>query len=489
MAEISGGTLNVGALQPDLVLRQQANPAEIASKYQTLQTQMLNNRLLGQNVRATEAERAAAAASIGPNGQFDPDLYVTNLGKNKARPEAIAFGQEQRLSHLRGVREQLGITEQQGKLISDSMLPFIEKFSNPGPDGKPAMPTEADFANTIRTAIAAAGPGAASERLVALYADARGDPMKMMEAARTAAIIGNPSAETMNLLRGPMATQDTGPETVVYQTPGIGGETRIRARIEKGLSPGEADTPAYTYQDDQGVTRIVTKREAAEAAAKGVAPETIKSGSPYGVKEAATASGTASAGVWQKDLAEAGGYAQRIQGLDKATAALEKSLTGPGASRVQNFAAVLNTFGITAGPDVDSYAEAQKYLQDYANRRGADLGMGTDASRALVNAANPGVQTPKGAALSVVSVIKGLERMQAAQVAAAQAEKIPPEKYNEWRATWNRSVDPAAFAPPRLTKDEWEAKRKSMGDKWGAYAKGLQAALNAGVLKPSDIRK
>ncbi len=254
------------------------------------------------------------------------------------------------------------------------------------------------------------------------------------------------------------------------------------------LMRGEAVTPAYQVEKLGGGTQIFLKGEVDRAAKAGEAPKAIESGSPYGVKGAAEAAGVQSAGVWQKDLAEAGGYAQRMQGLEKAEANMDAALTGRGGRPIQKLGAVLNTFGIKMPVDVNSYAQAEKYLQDYANRRGADLGIGTDAGRALVNAANPSVDTPKEAAAAVLKVYKGLERMQAAQVAAAQAEKVPPEKYNEWRATWNRSVDPAAFAPPKLTKAEWEAKRKSMGDKWDAYAKGLQAALNAKVITPSDIR-
>ena len=208
-----------------------------------------------------------------------------------------------------------------------------------------------------------------------------------------------------------------------------------------------------------------------------------------GVDAAQQVSATKSAEIYQRDVDRAGGFATRMQTLDKTEAALAKALTGPGADKWQNFWAPLQTFGFKVPANVNDYATAEKYFQEYTNQRGINLGMNTDQSRALVGAATPSVRTPKGAADAFVKINKGIERLEAAQVAAARAAGISPAQYSEWRAEWNRDIDPAGFLPPRLTKAEWEAKAKSMGDKWPAYQKALKAGVAAKVISLSDYMK
>lgn len=497
------------------------DPLGTVGKLQGIQQGLLNNRLLGMNIDQTQAQREAARLSVGPDGLQDVDKYTGLLAEKGASPEALAGAQQQRLAQIQAAtaklqqqREELGLSKDEGKVIGASLLPGIRDGLQIDPKTKqPVGLTKEQAAGLVEQGLTASGGHVRPEliaRARAFLNDLTDDPVENLRKVSGLSVMVDPTPERVAAIYGANTIQDAGDRLVALQTPGLTGAPTVTGAIQKDLSPSQL-AGTITYTDEATGKQMTTTLGALLGRPVGGAPSKTEGGgektgrypsgnkleAPGGLatslapgeKEARTASATQSATAYQRDVQEAGGYAQRIQGLNKAYAALEKATTGPGTGRLQNFGAVLNSFGIKAPTNVDSYAEANKYLQDYANRRGADLGLGTDAARALVNAANPGVQTPKGAAESVLKVLQGLERMQASQVAAAQAEGIPPDKYADWRAKWNRSVDPSAFVPEKLTKEGWEAKRKSMGERWPAYKRGLDAALAAGVLTASDLRK
>lgn len=512
------------------------------NKANAAQTGILNNRLLGQQVRGKEALGKLIGQNTDPiTGDVNYSGVAVGASKNPDAslllPDIQKSALDRQIQMLQRQREQTGLTVEQGKMLSGAVLPFVQQFS--AKDAKP--PTFEDFQKAMQATVQALGPAAddnVRQRAELVLQQAQNNPAMILKLAQGMVLMGNPTPETFQLLTGPMqhggltTAEATTPTPVMVRDPqgnlvpsnvtreqfvdqAKGGPIASGPALSaQGLTPAQL-AGIVTYKDDAGVQQTETLGEflakhgggaPSSSAAPGSkngrypgatagasAPSAGVSGPKPGVVEAQTASATQSAGAYQKDLSEAAGYAQRLQGLTKGYEALVGAETGPGAKKLQDYRAVLDTFGIhLTGADkgkVVDYAIAQKYLQDYANQRGAALGFGTDAARGLVNAANPGVQTPKGAALQVLNTIKGLERMQAAQVAAAQAAGVTPDKYADWRAQWNRSVDPAAFAPPKLTKEGWEAKKKALGDKWPAYQKGLNAALAAGVITPADLRK
>jgi hypothetical protein len=155
---------------------------------------------------------------------------------------------------------------------------------------------------------------------------------------------------------------------------------------------------------------------------------------------------------------------------------------------------VLNTLGVPLSASEKAKAinfdEAKKYLTDYANRRGAALGMGTDAGREMIHAANPSVDINQPAALDILKVIKGLERMQNAQVALAGQEGVGADKYSTWRANWNRTIDPAGFMadqiPATVRAKEYDAMGSAQQHK---YLNAVKAAIAAGYFTADDLRK
>lgn len=505
----------------------QVDPLGTLSKAQGLAGQMLQNRMVSQEVQGKEAlgravtantsaetgdtdwSKAAGALSQDPQGAWKLPEFAGQILDRKAKEIANATAQ----ANL--TQAQLATSQKKFEALGDWAGTIAAAGSKDPSALAPQAILSSAKSNLIDTGMINPSDPQERQQFLAIISQFGNDPAKNEELLKHVFLQSHTTAEGVGLALGNTSLVDVGARLQPMRTPGLTGvPEKAGTPIEKTLSPSESAALVDVVDPTSGTHYKVPRsalgglpdgspapgapaaptgkngRYPSAASSPAAVPGAVAAASlPPGKEAALTASATQSAGTYQHDLAEAGGYAQRVQGLDKAYENLQKATTGPGAAKLQTLGAVLNTFGIKAPTNVDSYAEAQKYLQDYANRRGAELGMGTDAGRALVNAANPGVQTPKGAALAVVTVIKGLERMQAAQVAAAQAEKVSPDEYAGWRAKWNRSVDPAAFAPPKLTKEGWEAKRKEMGPKWAAYAKGLDAGLAAGVLTPEDLRK
>lgn len=466
------------------------DPLAIAGQAQQVQAGALNNRMLGQNVEQTLAQRRAAQASVNPDGTFDANKYVGQLGIEGASPEALAGAQQQKLAQLQEQIGKLGLSKADLELTSArwKKIGDVSKalLGTRGPDGQPLPLTREAVTAAMKNDLIASGmfntPDAQAQ-VVNFLTNLPDDPAQIAQSLKHIGLQSDMTSETIGQLIGAPRDTDTGSNIVTRQTSPLTGETGTVATMAKGRTPSEKAALVDTY--DEAGQRVV-KKTSGELVGDGPAAAAPIAGGPRLGEPQAVQASTA---LRQKDIQTAGTYNVRAQGLQKAYDSLQKAATGPGTGRVQNYGAVLNSFGMKAPTDVNSYAEANKYLQDYANSRSADLGMGTDASRALVNAANPGVNTPKGAALHVLNVLQGLERMQASMVAAAKRDGVTDGNYANWKAEWGRTVDPAAFAPPKLTSEGWEAKRKELGDKWPAYQKGLQAALDAGVIKPSDLRK
>lgn len=501
----------------------QTNPLETIGKIQGVATGILNNRMLNQEIQGKEAVgRAVTSNTDTETGQTDWDKAAASLNLDpQGAWKANEFGQqilERKAKEIANETAKAGLTQAQlatSQKKFEAVGNWAAAIAAAGAKDPAALTLESILGSAKGALIDThmINPQDPKERdmLLSVMSEFGPDPKKNAEFLKRLFLQSHATSEGVAMVLGTPSTLDTGSAVQTRQVAPLTGEVATLATTPKGLSPGESAALVEVTDPVTLEKKLVPRGSMGDQA--GAAPATgtqgngrypgaqtlnttpgavaIRAPAP-GVAEARTTSAQESAKTFQKDVSEAGGYAQRAQGLNLAYDNLVKAETGPGAKKLQDFRAVFNTFGVnTPGSKakVESYAEAQKYLQDYANRRGSELGIGTDAGRALVNAANPGVQTPKGAALQVVNVIKGLERMQAAQVAAAQTEGVQPDQYASWRAKWNRSVDPAAFAPPKLDKAGWEAKRKAMGDKWPSYAKGLNAALAAGVLTAADLRK
>ena len=506
------------------------DPLSTVQKATALGRGVLENRLLGQQIGGKEAlGRAVTGATDKETGETDFDKAATALALDPqgafALPEFSAQVLDREAKKIANQVAQQGLDQKQletSQKTYGAVGDWATAIAAAGAQDAAALKSTSIFqsakAALVDTGLINPQNKAQADQLLGVMAQFGDDPKQNLELLKKIVLQARATTDGINLVMGPVSTVDTGaeiqtrrvspltnevtqvgdpiakelPPTTLAELVEVTGPGGVKYKVPRGAlgglpgdagasgAPGGARTGRYPGAGGAG-SSLPADAPAGAVAATSLAP---------GVSEALTASATKSADAWQKALAQAGGYAERIQGLDKAYENLEKASTGKGTQKLQTYGTVLNSFFPGKAPtNVDAYAQAEKYLTDYAVRRGSDLGMGTDSARAMVAAANPGVQTPKGAAKAVVTVMKGLERMDATQVAIAQKEGITPDKFADWKAKWSRSVDPTAFIPPKLTKEGWEAKKKAMGDKWPAYSRGLNAALAAGILKPSDVRK
>lgn len=318
----------------------------------------------------------------------------------------------------------------------------------------------------------------------------------------------NSTAEGYDLTLGAPSQVDTGSQIVQQQVSPVTGDIRVNAVTPKTVSPETAaalvkvwnpETQQYEYKPRAEVAPIGgvvgggagapnrSGRYPGGGAGAGGAIAEPSPGVAMGMEQSTQAYQQAQAAVPQ--------LKRTLSTFDQALDALKKAPTGQGSEVFQNLRAVADTLGLplpqTEKGKTIAYAEANKWLTSALTQEASRLGLGTDQARQLAADAQPGVHTVHDAALAMVPVLKGLKGMELAQAVIAQRDGVKPGDFNAWSARWANSVDPMAFAPPRLTKDEWTAKKNSMekAGTWDRYKAGLDAALASGVVTPAQIRK
>lgn len=474
------------------------DPLAIAGQAQQVQQGALQNRLLNQQIGGKEALGRAITANTGPNGETNWQGGLADLAKDPqgafAVPELAANVQQRDLmvANIAKARTQAG----------DAAIDNFGKKLELGANGVIGLlsrgETTKDAATTMVKGLISTGlfnDEHSQKELVGFYQSLGDDPAQNKQLMEAFVMRAKPTLEAIAMTKGNPTQIDSGPQIDIVRTPLLGGKPESVGHVTKGLTPSEEIAPNLNVTDDTGTPGVITKGATAAAQASGQAPAVIKTGPAAGTVEAQQATAKASADQFTADTNDAGGFTQRMQGLNNAEKAIAKATTGKGGQSIQDWGALVNTLapGLlndTQKEGLKNFDEARKYLTDYANRRGAALGMGTDAGREMIHAANPSVDINKAAAQDIIKVIKGLERMQNAQVAAANAAHVPAAKYSSWRADWNRSVDPAGFMADQIPA----AQRAKLLDKMtdtqvNRYLKGVQAGIDAGYFTKEDLRK
>lgn len=481
------------------------DPLKTLAEVTSLKRGLLENKVLGQSVGGKIALGRAITSATDPNtGETDFEKAAGLLAKDPegsfALPEFSAQVLDRRLKEMNITQEQVTTTKAKLGPASDLALSLISNEKQ--------MPlTAQNVASAIKSNLFDTGilnpqdphDIKMASGIVGQLATGE-DPSAL---AHNKVVLGrlytqlHATTEGLNALHGAPQIVDTGSNLLPTRVSPATGEVATGPAIQKGLSPGEAVAPDYETIDDKGVRHMVTKGQAA-AAGLGNVGATPPSGIPVspgaGKIEAVTGQAQASQQAYTQDVNDAGGFSQRMLGLSNAEKALAGAQTGKGGQALQDWRSLLNTIGVPLS-DADkgkavSFDLARKYLTDYANRRGAALGMGTDAAREMIHAANPSVDINKAAAQDILKVIRGLERMQNAQVAVAQANHVSSDQYANWRSSWNRSVDPQGFMADQLPAKERRTVYDAMspGEK-KRYASAVQAAVQAGYFTLDDLRK
>lgn len=479
MAEsISGGTLNVGALQPDLVLRQQANPAEVASKFQTLQQQMLNNRLLGQNVRQTEAQREAARASIGADGQFDPDLYATMLAKRGGSPEAVAFAQQQRLSAIQAetakltqAREALGLSAKEGELLGNSLLPAIQAAMKMGPNGQPIGMSAEEARKAVLDGIVLSGATRPEflARAKAAVGQLGDDPLANLRMAMGWSLMTNPTPERIAALVGATELKDVGDAFYSVKTPGLTGEPQIVGEpIAKTRTLAEKTKLEPVYDPATGVTKSQPSGQIMGDMAPGARPTgnvEVQQAPGLGEPEQATR-GVEQGRLWAQ-AAERGtanrGEIQNMRDL------VGKFPSGPDAETFYKINARIAQFMGEKAPkytkdSAANFEEFKKLSQRFVNMQSQSLGQG-DAKLEASLRASPNEFMSKEGIVGVLALMEGLEDASVAKNAAWQkwvSSGRGPQTVGQFEAGWNSRYNPRVFQAVHMTEPQRANMLKNM---------------------------
>ncbi len=474
------------------------DPLAVLGQTQSIQTSALQNKLLGQQINGKMAlGRAVTGATDPATGKTDWQKAIGSLAQDPEGsfqvPEAAAAAQARQLADMQLSREQIDTSLKKLAPVADLSLSLIS-------GAKTTPLTRENIIGAIKTNLVDTGVldpngNPDDQRTVMGFVNQlTDDPVKNQLALQRLYSQLHPTLEGLTTLKGNITQTDTGPSTVISRTSPATGVVESLGAIDKGLTPEAAVSPNFTRIGPNGVPEVVTKGATAAAQATGAPPVGIPTGQPAGSVEAQAAQQQASAGQFTADVNDAGGFAQRMQGINNAAKALAAAQTGKAGQAIQDWRAVLNTLGVPLSEKDKTKAvafdEAKKYLTDYANRRGAALGMGTDAGREMIHAANPSVDINKAAAQDILKVITGLERMQNAQVAAATTAGVKPGDYATWRAGWNRNINPAGFMadqiPASRRAKDFDAMSKPEQAK---YARAVKAAIDAGYFTADDLRK
>jgi hypothetical protein len=488
MAEISGGTLNVGALQPDLVLRMQANPAEVASKYQTLQGQLLQNRLLGQQISGKEELGRIIGQHTGPDGQTDWNAVSASASKKPNAsillPEIQKSAGERQLQQIEIAKQQMGLSEGQWAWTGNTLLPLV---------GRNDLTAEQVRDHIVRNL--QGSPMAGDPQFVARVGQfvqglAGADPATIAERVKGLALMSTPTSERAALLLGSLDKTAIGPETVITQTSPLGGETQVRARMDMGLSPESRVSEGTRVQNPDGTTTIFTKGALADAERTGAAPKGIQSGSPYGTQEAATSAAQKGVEMAQEWAAGADAAPETKAQIRNLRDQVGRFTSGPQASWVYRMKALATMLGV-APKDVKDEVAAQeefnKLAQQFINANTRQLGEGTDSKLSATVKAAPNELMSKEGVLGVLALMEGQQDAILAKNAAWQkwlAAGKSPGTATQFMTEWNKLYNPRVFQAQYMDPKQFDVMMRGMTPKdREQFIKDQREAIKFGWVK------
>lgn len=478
MPEISPSAVN--AQIPLAAQAPKVDPLALATQYGGLQSQMLNNRLLGGRIPIQKEEQRQAEIKTGSDQQQFEQTQLETFQKKAGAASDLFLGL-------------IANKDKQPLTAADIKSSVMDNLFGTG-ILDPRNPHDTQIASAV---LGQLDPGDTPE----------GQTHNEMVLKRFYQQMHS-GAEGYGLTIGQPQQIDRGPDILQTQTSPVTGDVRVNGVIPKGVSPETAASLVKVWNPDKQQYEYQPRSEVAplDGRQPGSAP------GPSGNGRYPGAGGQGGAAVAEPTPGTAMGLEQSTQAYQQATAAvpqlrrtlttfdqaldaLKKAPTGQGSEAFQNLRAIADTIGIplpqTEKGKTVAYAEANKWLTSALTQEASRLGLGTDQARQLQADAQPGVHTVHDAALAMVPVLRGLKGMELAQAVLAEKQGVKPGEFNAWSARWANSVDPLAFAPPQLTKDEWMAKKKTMekAGTWDRYKAGLNAALEAGVVTPAQIRK
>jgi hypothetical protein len=174
--------------------------------------------------------------------------------------------------------------------------------------------------------------------------------------------------------------------------------------------------------------------------------------------------------------------------LDSISELADKTLAGPGASKVQFVNGVLNMFGIQPGADsAQNYQIAKKNLNMLVgSQRMASGSGGSDALQTLLEAANPDISTMNAPALKEAAAeLKAYQLMMMAKDRAApNPMTTTPQAYQQFETGFAKHADPRLWQMEHAANDNERSRILSLipAAERAGFIEKAKAARAAGIL-------
>lgn len=452
---------------------QPMNPFALAGQIAGIQNAVQQNILLRKTIGAQQALGQQVQNATGPDGQFDPNSFMTGVkGDPNAAfgaQEAAEFAQQQRQAQLAQQQTQLANAHAQWGVINESVGSLLQK-----PDVSAADVTSS-VGNLVGMGVISAKVGAAE--LAAMPQN----PDELPNWLRGHLVRGMQAQAQIESMLGPQQLVDTGGQIAAVRTPTVTDtsmpEGETHAPLAKTMSPGEAAAPVQTFDNATQQPKLITKGEFAE---EGSAP----AGPALGQEAAAnvTATGAAQQGLAVAHQADEARDTKAMLGNMEAD--LNGSLNfGPGNSEWKHMLAMGQRLGLNVEPnEVASQENFNKLATMLAQRQFAQLG-GTGTDRQLGSAidSNPNSAISNLGNRRIIAMLKGnadaiMLKNQVWQKWLQNGHS--PASYNQFSTEFNKAYDPRVFQMQYLNPAE---RKQMVSGMAGAEQTQFRNQFNAAV--------
>ena len=459
----------------------------------TAQQGILQNKLLGQEVAGKIAKGKAFQAAINAEtGAFDPVAAMKNLGSSEDGAQFAGEFAEQvqkiRTATAQGKGAEIDALGKKLDFASNWVLGMLA-------DEKGTPITPEVFKEKFTAELLPSGLYTSKEdqaEIGAMYAQMGPDPRRNAEVLKAFVQRAKPTTMAIELTRGPITMQETGPAIVPTRVNPNTMEVQTGTPIMKGLTP-ESSAELVEVIDPVTQERYkVTKGSLLAPGGDLAGGGRVQTSLAPGVAEGAT--GAAAKAVEQlanlRTAAEA--VPQNKAALTNIRDTLASFTPGPKANWTYLTGALAQQLGV-APPKVTEGVAGQEEFNKLAtqfinNQMGALGGSGTDAKLASAAHGSPNEFMSKLGIQNVTSLMLGLEDATAAKNSAweiwAKSPGNGPESYPEFVEKFNKIYNPRVFQSQYMSDAQKAAMMKGMtAEEKKQFDLDWKRAFNAGWLK------
>lgn len=477
--------------------QEQTSPFETLGKLTSIQNQANQNRLFQQQFQSNLGKARAYKEAFNPDGTINP----AKLNALAAQDPNVSMGmgdiyresQEAQGRNIGNTRATVGLQGDQLKNATDNFT-TLNNYVTPLL-AKPNV-TRDDVYQTAVEAVTAGHvkPEIVSQLLSGMPQNDAEVPAWLKQHQLTleqikGSLFGemNPTPQMVSTPQGqiPYSMPQVGqPHSVGAMIPNIPGPTTQRYNPETRQMEYVGNLPSGGTATGGGNAQGV-----------GLAPGTAAS-APFGTTEDSSRSVQAFNNLQDRNTTAP----IRINQIREALIGIRSAATGPGTDYVN----AVKRFAITQAPEISksiginadevvSRDKADKYMTQYANNASAAFGPSTDARLASTITGNANSHIANLAADQVLVANMALEKMAQTQAAAFLATGKPKAGFLDWSSKWNNAADVRGFMledmPAKERIDMLTKLKKSKPGEYNNVMNSFQAAVDAGIIQPSNIPK